>query len=71
MDVGERVVAAVGEAGAKELLRILLQPPAERAEPIGRLYQRDNATWLAELLIDVEEDEPARLKLSAELFRVI
>ena len=34
---------------------------------IGRLQQREDAAWLAELLIDLEEDEPARLRLVAAL----
>jgi hypothetical protein len=40
---------------------------AERAALIGRLALRADAEWLAELLIDLEEDEPARLHLVAAL----
>jgi hypothetical protein len=40
---------------------------ADRAALIGRLHQREDAAWLAELLIDLEEDEPARLRLVAAL----
>jgi hypothetical protein len=47
--VGARVVAALGEAGARELLGILEQPDADRAALIGRMYARDDARWLAEL----------------------
>lgn len=32
-----------------------------------RLHQRADAEWLAELLMDLEEDEPARLRLVAAL----
>jgi hypothetical protein len=37
--------------------------PADRADLIGRLHQREDAARLAELLMDLEEDEPARLRL--------
>jgi hypothetical protein len=36
---------------------------------IGRLSLRDDADWLAELLMDLDEDEPARLWLVAALRR--
>jgi hypothetical protein len=61
------IVAAVGAAGAAELLDVLTRPNADRAALIGRLHQREDAEWLAELLIDLEEDEPARLRLVAAL----
>jgi hypothetical protein len=48
--------------GARELLDVLTRPDADRAALIGRLHQREDAAWLAELLIDLEEDEPARLR---------
>jgi hypothetical protein len=66
-DISVRIVAAVGEAGARELLDVLTRPDADRAALIGRLHQREDAEWLAELLIDLEEDEPARLRLVAAL----
>ncbi len=68
-DVGERVVAALGEPAARELLDILERPDADRAALIGRLHVRDDAAWLAELLIDLEDDvgEVARLRLVADL----
>jgi hypothetical protein len=59
-----------GEAGARELLDALTRPEADRASLIGRLHQRQDAAWLAELLIDLEEDEPARLRLVAALRQV-
>jgi hypothetical protein len=66
-DIGGRVITAVGEAGARELLDVLTRQEAERAALIGRLALRADAEWLAELLIDLEEDEPARLHLVAAL----
>lgn len=65
--IGARIVAAVGEAGARELLDVLTRPDGDRAALIGRLHQRADGEWLAELLIDLEEDEPARLQLVAAL----
>jgi hypothetical protein len=46
---------------------LLTGADADRAALIGRLHQREDAAWLAELLIDLEEDEPARLRLVAAL----
>ena len=43
-DVGERVVAALGEPAARELLEALERPDADRAALIGRLYFRDDAS---------------------------
>lgn len=42
---------------------------ADRAALIGRLCARDDARWLAEVLIDLEgeEGEPARLGLADSL----
>ncbi|MDP9329999.1 MAG: hypothetical protein M3P11_05075 [Actinomycetota bacterium] len=47
----------------RELLDALTRSEADRAALIGRLYQRDDARWLAELLTDLEADELARLQL--------
>jgi hypothetical protein len=55
-NAGDRVVAALGEQGARELLEILERPDTDRASLIGRLYLRDDARWLAEILIDLEDD---------------
>jgi hypothetical protein len=68
-DIGARVVAAVGEAGARELLDSLTRPEADRAALIGRLAQRNDAAWLAELLTDLEVDEVARLHMAEALRR--
>ena len=70
-DVGQRVVNALGEQGAHELLGILERPDADRAALIGRMYARNDARWLAELLMDLEDDmgEIARLLLVDALKR--
>jgi hypothetical protein len=65
--VRSRILAAVGPDGAAELLDVPTRSDADRAALIGRLHQREDAEWLAELLIDLEEDEPARLRLVAAL----
>ena len=67
--VRPRIVAAVGEAGACELLDVLTRPEADRAALIGRLSLRDDGEWLAEPLIDLEGDETARLNLVEALRR--
>jgi hypothetical protein len=41
-----RVVAAVGEGGARELLDVLTRSEADRAALIGRLSLRADAEWL-------------------------
>lgn len=58
-DISSRIVAAVGEAGA-QLLDVLIRSEADRAALIGRLSLRADGEWLAELLIDLVADEPAR-----------
>ncbi len=52
-------------------LREIERPEADRAALIGRLHQRADAEWLAELLIDLEEDEPARLHLVEALRQAV
>lgn len=66
-DIGARIIAAVGETGARELFDVLTRSEADRAALIGRLSLRDDGEWLTELLIDLKEDEPARLHLLAAL----
>ena len=51
-DFGARVVAALGKPAARELLDVLKRSDADRAALIGRRYVRDEAAWLAELLMD-------------------
>jgi hypothetical protein len=58
-DLARRVVAAVGQAGAAELLDVLIRSEADCAALIGRLSQGADAEWIAEILIDLQEDEPA------------
>lgn len=72
-DIGQRVVAALGEPAARELLEVLERPDADRAALIGRLHLRDDAGWLAELVIDLEDErgEIARLVLIDALRREI
>lgn len=72
-DIGRRVVAALGEPAARKLLEILDRSDADRAALIGRLQLRDDARWLAELLIDLEDDvgEIARLRLAEALRRQV
>jgi hypothetical protein len=72
-DVGGRVVAALGEPAARELLEVLERPDADRAALIARLHAREDATWLAELLMDLEDEvgEVARLRLVDGLRRAV
>ncbi|HET6792119.1 MAG TPA: hypothetical protein VFI35_11110 [Actinomycetota bacterium] len=72
-DIGQRVVAALGEPAAREPLEVLERSDADRAALIGRLHVRDDAAWLAELLIDLEDDrgEIARLRLVDDLRRTL
>jgi hypothetical protein len=71
MTVGERVVSALGEPAARELLDVLTRSEADRAALIGGLAQRDDATWLAELLTDLEVDEVARFQFIDALGRLL
>jgi hypothetical protein len=72
-DIGQRVVTALGEPAARELLEVLERSDADRAALIGRLHVRDDAAWLAELLMDLEDDvgEIARLRLVESLRREV
>ena len=71
--IASRVIGSLGEPAARELLDVLERSDADRAAFIGRLYPQDDATWLAELLIDLEgeDGEPARLRLAESLQRVL
>lgn len=64
-----RVVAALGPAAARELLEVLDRSDADRDGLIGRLHARSDAEWLAELLMDLEDEvgEISRLRLIEEL----
>ena len=61
--IGVGIVGAVGRGGATELLDAITRSDADRAALMGRLSSRDDAHWLAEILIDLETDEVARLQL--------
>jgi hypothetical protein len=47
---------ALGEPAARELLDVLTRPDADRAALIGRLHLREDAAWLAEVLVEIEAD---------------
>jgi hypothetical protein len=72
-DLGARIVAAIGEPAARELLDVLTRPGADRAALISRLKLRDDAAWLAEMLIDIESDpdDITRLQIVGGLRAVI
>jgi hypothetical protein len=55
---------------ARELLDALWRPEADRAALIGRLAQRADGEWLAEVLTDLEVDEVSRLHM-VEALRVV
>jgi hypothetical protein len=67
--LGDCIVAFLGEPAARELLDVLTRSDADRAALIGRLHQREDATWLAELLIDIESDPDDITRL--ELIRAL
>ena len=54
--MGPRIVRTLGEGAARELLDVLKRSPEDRAALIGRLYGRSDGRWLAEALMDIEED---------------
>jgi hypothetical protein len=58
---------------ARELLDVLTRSDIDRATLIGRLNQREDASWLAELLIDIESDpdDITRLELIRALRAVV
>jgi hypothetical protein len=55
------------EAGARELLDVLTRSDADRAALIGRLSQRADAEWLAELLVLGEPHAPRAFALAAQI----
>jgi hypothetical protein len=70
--MGPRIVRELGEGAARELLDVLKRSPDDRASLIGRLYERPESRWLAEALMDIEQDpdDLVRLRLIAELERM-
>lgn len=69
--VGARATSMLGTLAVEELLEAFEKSEEDRAALIGRLYVRDEARWLAELLIEIEEDpdDLVRLNLIAALRR--
>jgi len=72
-DLGPRLLDLLGESACRELLAVLERPEAECAALIGRLYARDDAQALAEMLLDIESDpdDLVRLRLIAALHEVL
>jgi hypothetical protein len=68
LDREERLQEAVEgftpEARLAALLRVLMAPPEQRTEAIGRLYEMIDAGVMAELLIDLEEDRLVALEVA-------
>jgi hypothetical protein len=54
--IGRRVVEILGPGAARELLEAITRSEEDCVALIGRLSQREDATWLAELLIEIETD---------------
>ncbi|MEA2551814.1 MAG: hypothetical protein QOE25_1583, partial [Actinomycetota bacterium] len=65
--LGPRIVASLGPADAQTALGALEGTEPERAALIGELRRRDDTAWLADLLIDLERDEPARRRVAGGL----
>ncbi len=72
-DLGSRIIGALGEPAARELLDVLTHSDDDRAAVIGRLHQRDDAAWLADLLIEIEPDpdDITRLQIIEGLRRAL
>ena len=71
--IGRRVVEVLGPGTARELLDVLTRGEEDRAALVGRLSQRDDASALAEMLIEIEADpdDITRLRLIDGLRRVL
>ena len=59
---GWDIVKRLGPGAARELLAVLELPDDERLAFISRMYQRDDAQALAEILADIEEDLTGRTR---------
>ena len=55
-DLSQRIVDILGEGASRELLDVITRTEEGRAALIGRLWVREDTTWLAELLTDLETD---------------
>ena len=71
--LGQQILSIFGPDGSRELLDLLTRPGADRAALIGRLNQRADGQWLAEVLMDVESDpdDIVRLRLIEALQAVL
>jgi hypothetical protein len=69
-ELASRVVRLIGARAARELLDVLNRSEEERAALIGRLTLRADGATVAELLMDLEEDEIARLHFMEALRRI-
>ncbi len=65
--LGPRIVSVLGLEPARDLLNALEHLEADRAALIGGLAGREDTGWLADLLTDLEMDEPARLRVAGGL----
>jgi PAS domain-containing protein len=65
--LGPRIISILGVDGSKQLLAALEGAESDRTALVGDLSRRENAGWLADLLIDLEMDEPARLRIARGL----
>jgi hypothetical protein len=54
--LGKHMIELLGPVAARQLLDVLTRSEEHRAALIGRLSQRDDATALAEMLIEIETD---------------
>jgi hypothetical protein len=52
----QRLLEVLGTNACRELLDALKRSDGERASLIGRLCKREGASWLADLLIEIESD---------------
>ncbi len=63
----QRLLREIGPEGRAELIAVLTAPEVERAAFIGRLHDHADADLVAELLLELEVHEPARLRFVAAL----
>jgi hypothetical protein len=67
--IGDEIIDAVGVDAAVQILEAITRPEADRVTLTRRLKIRADAQWLADLLVELEVDEPVRV-LVAEALRV-
>ena len=69
LDSGQRIVQLLGLPAAQAFLDVLTRSDEDRADVVRRLFAREDARWLAEVLMDIEEepDDLTRMRLIAEL----